>query len=70
VSDLIRKDGNYHEKIGNFKSKAEKMVFSFKNKWVILDIEELHTYIKDNKLKDVNLDELIKNLEWNIIVKK
>ena len=70
VSDLIRKDGNYHEKIGNFKSKAEKMVFSFKNKWVILDIEELHTYMKDNKLNDVNLDELIKNLEWNIIIKK
>lgn len=70
VSDLIRKDGNYHEKIGSFKSKAEKMVFSFKNKWVILDIEELHTYMKDNKLNDVNLDELIKNLEWNIIIKK
>ena len=46
------------------------MVFSFKNKWVILDIEELHTYMKDNKLNDVNLNELIKNLEWNIIIKK
>ena len=46
------------------------MFFSFKNKWVILDIEELHTYMKDNKLNDVNLNELIKNLEWNIIIKK
>ena len=46
------------------------MVFNLKNKWVILDIEELHTYIKDNKLKDVNLYELIDNLEWNIIIKK
>ena len=46
------------------------MVFNLKNEWVILDIEELHTYIKDNELKDVNLHELINSLEWNIIVKK
>ena len=46
------------------------MVFNLKNEWVILDIEELHTYIKDNNLKDVNLYELINNLEWNITLKK
>ena len=52
------------------KVKQIKMVFSFKNKWVILDKEELWHYMKDNKLNDVNLDELIKNLEWDIIIKK
>ena len=52
------------------KNRAEKMVFNLKNEWVILDIEELHTYIKDNELKDGNLHELINSLEWNIIVKK
>ena len=70
ITDIIKRSGNYYEKIGSFKNKAEKMVFNLKNEWVILDIEELHTYIKDNKLKDVNLHELINSLEWNIIVKK
>ena len=46
------------------------MGINSENEWVILDIEELHTYIKDNNLKDVNLYELINNLEWNITLKK
>tara|TARA_R110000796_G_scaffold155494_1_gene272154 strand:+ start:64 stop:396 length:333 start_codon:yes stop_codon:yes gene_type:complete len=70
ITDIIKKDKNYYEKISSFKNKADKMVFNFKNEWVILDIEELHTYMKDNKLNDVNLYDLINNLEWNIIVKK
>jgi len=70
ITNIIKRNGNHYEKIGSFKNKAEKMVFNLKNEWVILDIEELHTYIKDNKLRDVNLHELINSLEWNIIVKK
>ena len=46
------------------------MVFEFHTKWVILDIEELHEYIKKHKLKDINLEDLISRLEWNMIIDK
>jgi hypothetical protein len=57
-------------KIGFFDTKAEKMVFSFKNKWIILDIEELHEYIQKNKITDLLLQNLIIDLTWNIIINK
>jgi len=57
-------------KIGSFKTKADKMVFDLKNEYVIVDVEELHQYIKKNKLKDLNLENLISELEWNIILPK
>jgi len=57
-------------KIGSFKTKADKMVFDMGDTWVIVDIEELHTYIRTNKLKDLHLEDLISKLEWNIIISK
>jgi hypothetical protein len=57
-------------KIGFFKTKADKMVFDFKDQWIILDIEELHEYIKENNVKNLLLDDLLKTLTWNIIVDK
>lgn len=61
----IKKEGF---KIGNFKSKADKMVFHINKKWIIIDVKELHNYIKKNDMKDVNIKELISNLDWNIIL--
>jgi len=57
-------------KIGYFKTKADKMVFNMKDEWVIVDIEELHSYIKTQNLKDIRLEDLISKLEWNIILPK
>jgi len=57
-------------KVGNFKTKADKMVFSFKDQYIIVDVEELHSYIKKNKLKDVQLEDLMSKLDWNIIINK
>jgi hypothetical protein len=53
-------------KIGSFKTKADKMVFYIKDKWIIIDIEELHTYLKNIKSKDLHLNNLLNSLEWNI----
>jgi len=55
-------------KIGSFKSKADKMVFYIDKKWIIIDVEELNTFVKKNNLKDINIEELIKKLDWNIIL--
>jgi hypothetical protein len=57
-------------KIGSFKSKADKMVFDMKDQYIIVDIKELHQYLKENKLKEVHLQDLISRLDWNIILPK
>ena len=57
-------------KVGSFRTKADKMVFDMKDQWVIIDVEELHQYIKENDLKEVHLQSLISKLEWNIILPK
>ena len=63
-------DNNDQGKIGTFKSKADKIVFEFKEIWVIVDVNEMHDYIKNNNLTEVYLQDLISKLEWNIIIKK
>ena len=57
-------------KIGSFKTKADKMVFDMEDEYIIVDVEELHQYIKENKLKDIHLQSLLSKLEWNIILPK
>jgi hypothetical protein len=46
------------------------MVFEFKDKFIIVDLPELHRYIKENKLQKVYLQDLISKLDWNIILPK
>jgi hypothetical protein len=62
-------DGTPAQK-GRLDSKADKMVLEIEDKWVILDLEELHQYIKKNKLTKVYVNDLIKKLEWNIVIIK
>ncbi|MGB0897249.1 MAG: hypothetical protein ACPGRW_08000 [Flavobacteriaceae bacterium] len=70
VRDMQRESANHLFQTGRTDTKADKMVFEFINKWVIVDIEELHDLIKKEKIKEFNLDDLLKKLEWNIIVNK
>jgi hypothetical protein len=55
---------------GSFKTKADKMVFDIKDQYIIVDIEELHQYLRENNVKDVQLEDLISKLDWNIILPK
>ncbi len=66
----IKKHGDYFGKLGNTKSKADKMVFKTKKDYIIVDVKELHSYIRKNKLNKVYLQDLIKDLEWNICMVK
>ena len=59
-----------NNKIGSFKTKAGKMVFDIKDQYIIIDVEELHQYLKENNVKEVHLQDLISKLEWNIILPK
>ena len=51
-------------------AKYFKMVFDIKDQWIIVDVNELHNYLEENKLKKVQLEDLISNLEWNIVLPK
>ena len=55
---------------GSFKTKADKIVYDIKDQYIIIDVEELHQYIKENKLKDIDLQDLLSKLDWNIILPK
>ena len=57
-------------KIGHFKTKAEKIVFDINHQYIIVDVEELHQYLKENKVNEVNLGDLLSKLDWNIILQK
>jgi len=63
------KDGEIG-KYSSFNTKADKMVFESKSNWIIVDVEELHQYLKEKKLKKVYLQDLIYKLDWNIILPK
>ena len=55
---------------GSFKTKADKIVYDMKNQYIILDVEELHDYLKENSATVVKIEDLISKLEWNIILPK
>ena len=57
-------------KYSSFKTKADKIVFEAKDQWVIVDVEELHQYLKKQNLKKVYLQYLIFKLDWNIVLPK
>ena len=58
------------EKVGYFKSKADKIVFEAENQWILFDTEELHKYIKSKNKRDFNIQELLDTLSWNLILSK
>ncbi len=70
VRDLTKASNNRGFKKGSLKSKADKMVFEFKDQWVILDMEELNEYVKNSESKDFELGEIIPKLDWNMLIIK
>jgi len=57
-------------KKGSFNTKADKIVYDMRDQYIIVSVEELHTYLKENYIKIVKIEDLISNLEWNIILPK
>ena len=70
LSPIIKFQKNDYGKIGHFKSKADKIVFDFENTWILIDTEELHEYIKETNKRDLDINELLQELSWNIILDK
>ena len=55
---------------GRLDTKAQKMVLESEKEWLILDLEELHEYIRREKKKEVYINDLISDLEWTIFLQK
>ena len=61
---------NKKGKLINSKSEADKVLFEDDKNWILVDTQELIKHMKAYGLKEVKLEELIKNIDWNIILPK
>ena len=70
VRDMFKMpDGLFAQK-GRLHSQAEKMVLEGEKEWLILDLKELHQYIRRKKKMKVYVNDLISDLEWTIFLAK
>jgi hypothetical protein len=67
---MIMLENNVYFKEIKSSTKADKIVFDINNKWTIVDVKEMFEYLKKNKVKKVDLENLIINLTWNILIPK
>lgn len=61
------------DKIGKLidsESKSDKVLFENDKNWILIDTKEFIKYMKKHDLKEVKLEELIKNIDWNIVIPK
>ncbi len=70
LSPIIKFEENDYGKVGYFNSKSDKIVFDFKENWILIDTEELIEYVKETQKKDIDLNDLLDDLSWNIILSK
>jgi len=61
---------NKKGKLINSESSADKVLFEEDKNWILVDTQELIKYMKAYGLKEIKLEELIKNIDWNIILPK
>ena len=70
VKEMFQLPDGTPAKKGRTNTEAQKMVLEIEDKWVILDLGELHKYIKKNKLTKVYVNDLISHLDWTIFLDK
>jgi hypothetical protein len=69
----IRFLNDFNDKKGkliNSKSQADKVLFEDDENWILVDTQEFIKYMKISDLKQINLDQLLSNIDWNIILPK
>jgi len=66
LNDFKSKKG----KLITSKSQADKVLFEDDINWILVDTKELIKHMKINNLKEVKLEELINNIDWNILLPK
>jgi hypothetical protein len=57
-------------KLINSESQADKVLFEDDENWILVDTQELIKHMKTYDLMEIKLEELIKSIDWNIILPK
>jgi hypothetical protein len=70
VRPMFQMPNNQLGKKATTASKADKIVFETDKDWVIIDVLELHEYIKKQSLTVIQFEDLLSKLEWNIYISK
>ena len=70
VRPMFQMPNNQLGKKGTTSSKADKIVFETDKEWVIIDVPELHEYVRKQSLTVVQFEDLLNKLEWNIHISK
>jgi hypothetical protein len=66
---LNNEDGSKSKKFSH-NSKADKIVYDYNDKFYIVDANELRSFSDKNRKRILNLENLLNELEWNIILIK
>ena len=69
----IRFLNDFNDKKGkliNSKSQADKVLFEDDENWILVDTQEFIKYMKISDLKQIHLEQLLSNIDWNIILPK
>lgn len=70
VKSMFRMEENQLGKNVEIKDKSDKIVFETTEEWIIVDTEELHKYLINQKEKIIKFDDLLTKLEWTIFISK
>ena len=70
VREMFKMPDGTPAQSGRLDTKAQKMVLEDEKQWLILDLEELHEYIRREKKTEVYINDLISDLEWTIFLAK
>jgi hypothetical protein len=66
LKDFTDKKG----KLINSKSQSDKVLFENDKEWILIDTQELIKHMKQHNLKEIKLEYLLSNIDWNIILPK
>lgn len=67
---FLKDFNNKKGKLINSKSKADKILFEDDKNWILVDTQELIKYMRISGLKQINLEQLLSNIDWNIVLPK
>ena len=70
VRDMFQMPDGTSAQRGRLDSQAQKMVLEGEKQWIILDLEELHEYVRRENKNKVYINDLISDLEWTIFLAK
>ena len=70
VRNMFEMPNGEQAQSGRLDSQAQKLVLEGEDNWLILDLEELHEYIRRENKSKVYVNDLISDLEWTIFIAK